>query len=141
MSPVLDFGSFFDAYKSAVFNKDVDTLMGLYDRDLVAFDLWGAWSHIGETSWREMNEEWLTTLGSESVLVDFEDIRIFPGADFAAAAATVSYKAISQKGEILRSMQNRLTWVAKPIHGAWKIVHQHTSAPIDPATMTAKLRR
>lgn len=88
-----------------------------------------------------MNEEWLTTLGSESVLVDFDEIRTFPGADFAAAAATVSYKAVSQQGEILRSMQNRLTWVAKPIHGAWKIGHQHTSAPIDPATMTAKLRR
>ncbi|MGA7196667.1 hypothetical protein [Roseiarcus sp.] len=51
-----------------------------------------------------MNEEWLTTLGSESVLVDFDDIRIFPGADFAAAGGTVSYKAISQQGEILRSM-------------------------------------
>jgi ketosteroid isomerase-like protein len=140
MSPV-DFGGFFDAYKSAVFNKDVDALMGLYDRDFVAFDMWDAWSLVGEGPWREMNQAWLTSLGSESVQVEFDDIKIFPGADLAAATATVSYTAMSQKGEALRSMQNRLTWVAKQTNGAWKIVHQHTSAPIDSATMRAKLHR
>ena len=129
MAVPLDFNRFFNAYKKAVFNKDVGALMELYDEDFIAFDMWGAWSHIGAGPWREVNRKWLTTLGSESVLVEFEDIRVIPGNDVAAASATVSYKALSQSGEILRSMQNRLTWVAKQTDGDWKIVHQHTSAP------------
>ncbi len=115
--------------------------MGLYDKDLIAFDLWEDWSHVGEGPWREMNAHWLGSLGSESVLVEFDDIAIVPGADVAAASATVSFKALSREGKILRSMQNRLTWVAKQTYGVWKIVHQHTSAPIDSATMKVKLQR
>jgi hypothetical protein len=30
----------------------------------------------------------------------------------------------------LRAMQNRLTWALKPAGSAWKIVHEHTSAPM-----------
>jgi ketosteroid isomerase-like protein len=141
MASALDFNSFFNTYKSSVLKKDVGALMGLYDKDLIAFDMWGAWSYIGEGPWGEMNHKWLTSLGSESVLVEFDDISIVSGANVATASATISYKAVSPTGEILRSMQNRLTWVAKQTNGAWKIVHQHTSAPIDPGTMTAILHR
>jgi ketosteroid isomerase-like protein len=125
----------------SVLNKDVDGLLSLYSSDFVAFDMWGPWCHIGEVVWREMNQEWLSSLGSESVTVEFHDIRTIPGSEVAAAYATVSYKAISETGEILRSMENRLTWVAKRENGGWKIIHQHTSAPITPGTLTAVLHR
>ncbi|MGC9956366.1 nuclear transport factor 2 family protein, partial [Roseiarcus sp.] len=62
-------------------------------------------------------------------------------AEMAAAYATVTYKAVSETGEVLRSMQNRLTWVAKRKNGGSKIVHQHTSAPIDPGKMSPILHR
>jgi ketosteroid isomerase-like protein len=141
MSPILDFNSFFETYKSSVLNKDVDTLMALYDKDFIAFDMWGRWSYVGEGPWREMNQRWLGSLGSESVAVEFDDINTVSGGGVACANATVTYKALSETGEVLRSMQNRLTWVAKQNNGAWKIVHQHTSAPIDPSTGTAILHR
>jgi ketosteroid isomerase-like protein len=141
MPQTLDFDSFFETYKSAVLNKEVDTLMALYGEDFIAFDMWGPWSYAGEGPWREMNQGWLESLGSESVVVEFDDIITVSGGDIAAAYATVTYKAVSETGAVLRSMQNRLTWVAKPKDGAWKIVHQHTSAPIDPGTMSAILRR
>jgi ketosteroid isomerase-like protein len=137
----LDFNGFFENYRSAVFNKDVGALMALYDEDFIAFDMWDVWRHVGEGPWREMNQEWLTSLGSERVVVAFDDIEIAAGPEVAAAYATVSYKAVSEAGAILRAMENRLTWVAKRKNGAWKIVHQHSSAPIDPSTMTAILRR
>jgi uncharacterized protein (TIGR02246 family) len=141
MVSTLDFNKLFDTYKKAVFAKDVDALMGIYGKDFVAFDMWGVWSHIGAGAWREVVHKWLTTLGSESVVVEFEDIQVVPGGDVAAASATVAYKAVSQSGEILRSMQNRLTWVAKQTNGDWRIVHQHTSAPVSPSTLTAILHR
>jgi ketosteroid isomerase-like protein len=140
MSAPVDFDSLFQSYRMAVLNKEVDALTSLYGRDVVAFDMWDAWRHDGH-AWREMNEQWLTSLGSESVVVEFDDIEIVSGAEVAAAHATVTYKAVSEAGETLRSMQNRLTWVAKQENGAWEIIHQHTSAPIDPSTMTAILHR
>ena len=141
MQPTLDFNAFFEAYKSSVLNKQVDKLMDLYDEDLIAFDLWGRWSYVGEGPWRGMNEEWLGSLGSESVVVEFDDINAVYGAEISAAYATVTYKARSETGEILRSMQNRLTWVARQKNGTWKIVHQHTSAPIDPEKFSPILHR
>ena len=141
MQPTLDFNAFFEAYKSSVLNKQVDKLMDLYDEDLIAFDMWGRWSYVGEAPWRGMNEEWLGSLGSESVVVEFDDINAVYGAEISAAYATVTYKARSETGEILRSMQNRLTWVARQKNGAWKIVHQHTSAPIDPEKFSPILHR
>ena len=38
-------------------------------------------------------------------------------------------------------MQNRLTWVLKQKDGAWKIVHEHTSAPVDFETAKVILQR
>ena len=140
MEQRLDFNSFFEVYKSSVLNKQVDKLLDLYGQDLVAFDMWGSWSY-GGNSWRDMNQQWLGSLGSESVVVEFDDIETLLGAEIAAAYATVAYKAMSETGEVLRSMQNRLTWVAKQTNGGWKIVHQHTSAPIDPGKMSPKLHR
>jgi ketosteroid isomerase-like protein len=141
MEQTLDFNSFFEAYKSSVLNKQVDKLLDLYDPDLIAFDMWERWSYGGGDSWREMNQQWLGSLGAESVVVEFGDINTHYGADMAAAYATVTYKAVSETGEVLRSMQNRLTWVAKRKNGGWKIVHQHTSAPIDPGKMSPILHR
>jgi ketosteroid isomerase-like protein len=93
MEQTLDFNSVFDAYKSSVLNKQVDKLLGLYDQDLVAFDMWGRWSYGGD-SWREMNQQWLGSL-----VVEFEDINTLYGAEMAAAYATVTYKAMSETGE------------------------------------------
>src|SRR5580704_13576223 len=123
MSAPLDFDSLFKSYRMAVLNKQVGALTSLYARDVIAFDMWDALRHDGQ-AWRAMNEQWLGSLGSESVVVEFDDIEIVSGADVAAAQATVTYKAVSEASETLRSMQNRLTWVAKQENGAWKIVHQ-----------------
>jgi ketosteroid isomerase-like protein len=132
---------FFEAYRLAVLNRDVEGLLALYDKDIQAFDVWEAWSLLGEGEWREMNRDWLGSLGSESVVVEFEEIRTFQGGDTAGASAFGTFKAVSEAGEILRSMQNRLTWVAARKDDGWKIVHQHTSVPIDSKTLRAILHR
>jgi ketosteroid isomerase-like protein len=38
-------------------------------------------------------------------------------------------------------MTNRLTWVLEKEGPMWKIVHEHTSAPVDSHTMKALLSR
>ena len=52
------------------------------------------------------------------------------GDDVAGVSAFLTYKAVSRDGAELRSLNNRLTWVLrKNDDGAWKIAHEHTSAP------------
>ena len=43
-------------YESAVFKKDVETFMHLYDTDVRVFDAWGVWSYEGADAWQHADE-------------------------------------------------------------------------------------
>ena len=88
-----------------------------------------------------MSEGWFESLGAERVVVELADIKITSGADLAFAHALVTYQGVASDGQKLRVMQNRLTWALQSRRGNWKIVHEHTSAPVDPATGKVMLQR
>lgn len=127
-----DFTELLEAYKKAAFERDAEAMMALYDDDIMAYDMWGNWSLDGIGAMRTMVEGWFGSLGDEKVIVEFDAPRTVAGNDVSAAQTILTFKALSPQGETLRSMQNRLSWVAARRNGAWKIVHQHTSSPIDP---------
>jgi uncharacterized protein (TIGR02246 family) len=120
-----------DAYAAAVRAKDVDAFVGLYADDVRTFDLWSEWSYDGKPAFREMVTEWFGSLPDEEVVaVRFDDVRAQTGPDVAAVSAFTTFAAVAPDGTELRSMNNRLTWVlCKEPDGAWKIAHEHTSAP------------
>jgi ketosteroid isomerase-like protein len=120
-----------DDYKAAVFAKDVDSFVALYDPQVTAFDMWGVWSYNGIAAWRDMAAHWLGSLGTERVIVDFSDAQSVVGEDVAVVHAFVNYKALSADGVELRSMDNRLTLTLRNQGDGWKIVHQHSSCPVD----------
>jgi uncharacterized protein (TIGR02246 family) len=121
-----------DSYKAAVKTKDVDAFVALYDQDVCIFDMWGEWSYKGIEAWRRMVIDWFgSLLGAERVIVDFNGVQTILGNDIAIAHAFVVYKSVSADGDELRSMQNRLTWALKHKDGIWKIIHEHTSAPVN----------
>jgi uncharacterized protein (TIGR02246 family) len=130
-----------DAYKAAVFAKDVDAFVALYDRDVCVFDMWGDWSYSGVEAWRGMVAGWFGTLGTERVVVDLDDVQTIVAQDLAVAHAFVTYKGVSAEGTELRSMHNRLTWALKQTSGVWKVVHEHTSAPVNLETSKVILQR
>jgi ketosteroid isomerase-like protein len=130
-----------DNYKAAVFAKDVDSFVALYDRDVLVFDMWGVWSYNGIASWRQMTAGWFGSLGTERVVVDFSDAQTMVAHDLAVVHAFVTYKAVSADGVDLRSLDNRLTMTLRHKDDGWKIVHQHTSAPIDLDTAKVIFRR
>ncbi len=130
-----------DTYKSAVRAKNVETLMHVYDPDVRVFDAWGTWSYEGAAAWRVALEGWLTSLGSETVRVTFDDLKILSGQGFASASAIVTYAGVSAQGEELRSMQNRITWVLEMRGHVLRVIHEHTSAPIGFEDSKAILKR
>jgi uncharacterized protein (TIGR02246 family) len=131
-----------DAYIAAVRAKDVDAFVALFDENVRVFDMWERWAYDGADEWREMASEWFGSLGSEQVAVEFDDVQTIAGEDVAAASAFVTFKGISADGEELRAMNNRLSWVLKKTEdGEWKVVHEHTSAPIDFETSKVILQK
>jgi len=131
-----------DLYRTAVYTKDVDAFIGLYDEDTRVFDLWGRWLYSGSAEWRKPAEEWFSSLGTDRSSPEFHEVQTEIGDGVAALHAFITYKATSADGKELRSMDNRLTWVfRKNRDGAWKIIHEHTSAPADSETQKVTLRR
>lgn len=119
-----------EAYAAAVRAKDVDAFVGLYEDGVRTFDLWSVWSYDGKDALRGMVTEWFGSLGTDVVAVEFDEVRTQVGNDVGSLSAFLTFRGLSAEGEELRSMNNRLTWVLRRDgDGAWKIAHEHTSAP------------
>jgi ketosteroid isomerase-like protein len=131
-----------ESYRAAVQAKDVDAFVKLYDEHVRVFDLWGRWSYDGVDQWRGVATQWFDSLGDDQVAVEWHDLHSVVGEDVAAAYTFVVFKGVSAAGEKLRAMHNRLTWVLrKTPEGPWKILHEHTSAPVDFETSKVILQK
>lgn len=119
-----------EIYKSAVFSKDVEAFMRLYDPSVRVFDAWGVWAYEGSEAWQRAVEGWFTSLGTERVKVNFNEVQTSAGRELAMVSAIATYAGLSAQGEQLRAMQNRITWVLRTTGHVLRIVHEHTSAPI-----------
>ena len=137
-----DIDELLDRYRTTVYDKDLEGFIELYDEEARVFDLWGRWLYKGTAEWRGPASEWFSSLGTDRSSPEFHDVRIDAGDGVAAVNAFVTYRGISADGKELRSMDNRLTWVLrKSRDGAWKIIHEHTSAPVDTETGKVTLHR
>jgi uncharacterized protein (TIGR02246 family) len=128
-------------YSESAYAKDVDRFMTMYADGVRVFDLWGSWEIAGAVSWRESIAGWFGSLGDESVVADFDDIDVSASGDLAALTAMVGYSAESASGDRVRQMTNRLSWVIARTDGRWRVIHEHTSAPVGMETGKVILER
>ncbi len=136
-----EIGALLEEYRDAVHAKDVDRFVAIFADDVRVFDMWGTWSHEGIDSWRAMAEGWFGSLGDELVRVQFDDVQESVGEDAAVVSAFVTFAGLTAEAEELRSMNNRLTWGLRRVDGAWKVVHEHTPAPVEMATGKVEPKR
>ncbi|WP_426300379.1 nuclear transport factor 2 family protein [Arthrobacter sp. R-11] len=78
-----------------------------------------------------MATAWFGSLGDETVEVGFSEVGSAVGQDVAFGHAAVTFAAVSGSGERLRAMTNRFSVGLGLRDGAWKVVHEHSSLPID----------
>lgn len=122
---------FFATYNRAAWDKDIESMIGLYDDNVLIYDMWTNGYQTGLTEWSGVIKDWLGSLGEERVKVTFEMIEIHESGDLGFGTALITYEAIAPDNTILRNMKNRLTIGLQKKGDVWKVIHQHTSAPID----------
>ena len=130
-----------DDYKAAVFAKNVNAFIALYDRNVTVFDMWGAWSYDGIDAWREMAKGWLGSLGTDRVVVEFSDASAIVTDDMGVIHTYIKYAAVDPDDKELRSMDSRLSLMLRRNPDGWRIIHQHSSSPISPETTKAIFQR
>jgi uncharacterized protein (TIGR02246 family) len=120
-----------ESYRTAVLARDADAFAALYDDDVHVFDMWGMWSLRGIEAWRDMAAGWFSSLGTERVLVCVSETSSTMYGDLAIGHAVLTFTAVSAEGMELRSLSNRITMALRRTGESWKVIHEHTSAPID----------
>src|SRR5690606_30711314 len=121
---------FFTIDKRSAWDKDAKSMIELYDDNVLVFDMWQHGYQAGLKEWSAAIEEWLGSLGAERVNVLFEMVDVHESGGLGWARAVVRYEAVTADNSILRSMKNRITLGLIKKEDRWKVMHQHTSAPI-----------
>lgn len=122
---------FFLLYKEFAWKKDSEGMIDLYDENVMVFDMWSHAYNSSITEWSGIITDWLGSLKEDRVNVNFKMVEIHQEERVGFARAMIQYEAVSKENKILRSMTNRITlgFIKKGNH--WKVIHQHTSAPVD----------
>ena len=134
----MEIKDFFKIYQDAAWQKDTTAMISLYDEQAIIFDMWNQCYYSNPLEWAKIIEDWLGSLGEEKVNVEFDMIKIHQSDNTGFASALIRFQAISKDGVVLRSMRNRITLGFSKIKDKWKVIHQHTSAPIS-SSLTAIL--
>jgi ketosteroid isomerase-like protein len=77
---------------------------------------------------------WFDSLGDKLCEARFTEVVATVRDDVAFAHAAVRYAEVTAEGEQADSMMNRITVALEKREGEWKIVHEHTSLPLDMAS-------
>ena len=64
------------AYTTAVRKKDAEAFAALYADDTRNFDMWGNFSLEGAGAVRRMADGWFASVGTDRIVVEFQDGRI-----------------------------------------------------------------
>jgi len=135
----MEIEDFFKIYQNAAWHKDTTAMINLYDKQAVIFDMWDTGYMTDPTAWSKIIIDWLGSLGEEKVKVEFEMVQIFQSGTVGFATALILFQAISSEDVVVRAMKNRITLGFSKVGDEWKVVHQHTSAPISSDELTAIL--
>jgi uncharacterized protein (TIGR02246 family) len=122
------------AYSDAVEARDVETFLALYDDGMHLFDMWDHYEVNGKDAWREMVAGWFGAHPGEALEARFEDVSAVSGQDVAFAHMVMTFAIVAPGGELSYEQAHRMTLGIQRKDGAWKIVHEHTSMPINNET-------
>jgi len=135
----MEIEDFFKIYQKSAWDKDSSAMISLYDEQALIFDMWDQGYISNPSEWSKIIIDWLGSLCEEKVKVEFEMVKIHQSGNVGFATALILFQAISSEGAVLRSMKNRISLGFSKFEDGWKVIHQHTSAPVSSDGLTAIL--
>ncbi len=136
----MNYKTILKSYANAVYNKDLENFISIYDNKVHVYDTWKAWSYKNRDEYKNMVREWFDSLGDEKVRVEFNEINVLQTQDQTVWIGEIKFYGLSENDEILRSISNRWTWVIQNKNQVLKIVHEHSSLPIDIETFSGIMK-
>jgi ketosteroid isomerase-like protein len=135
----MEIEDFFKIYQRSAWDKDISAMISLYDEHALIFDMWDQGYISNSSEWSKIIVDWLGSLGEEKVKVEFEMLKTHQSGDVGFASALIQFQAISGEGSVIRGMKNRISLGFSKSEDGWKVIHQHTSAPVSSDGLTAIL--
>jgi ketosteroid isomerase-like protein len=121
----------------AVRAKDVDSLGEVLSPNLATFDVVEPMRRSGAQASLARAREWFGSFRDAAIGVETRDMQIFAGPDAAFAFYLVRFSGQQQTQKI--DMWVRSTLGFAKLNGEWRLVHEHSSVPFNPATGQATL--
>lgn len=120
-----------DKYAKAVSEQNIEHFLSLYHQDIVAYDAWDRWSYQGNHQWRQVPTDWFTQPGEEDFHATFREVFVEGKGDIVVVRGLIDYRSGNTD---LDMITNRFSWILKKFDGEYRIVHEHTSMPVDRET-------
>ena len=114
---------------------DIDKVMPLYADDAVVLDMFMPGLYQGKAEIRAGFAPQLAAI--KSMTKTTPEMTIASDGRFACAASQIAYHTVMKDGSSF-AMNVRELDALKKINGKWRVVQQHLSLPVDPATLTAQ---
>jgi len=123
--------AFLGDYAAAVLERDLARFLDLYAQDVQVFDSWDRWHYAGREDWGGMTAAWFDGIREVRVRVTATEVTTWCDTQVAGGVATLAFTALDAGGEALRAIENRLTVLMRREQDRWRVVHQHSSVPVD----------
>ncbi len=121
-------------YIAALEAVDEDALLALYTPNARIFDMTMPWEHTDQKTWRAMVTDWFRHVRNHGSGAEALRVETHATDEMVLMTLIIDYYDLNDQGE-REGMANRLTWVLVPDGEEWKILHEHTSAPLTEDTM------
>ena len=136
-APVAQISTLLHSRVQAVRKKDVDGATRDAATDMVMFDVIAPLQRHGADSMRERAAGWFAIFDGP-IGVEIRDLVVAVSGDLAFSHSLNRYRGATIGGEQI-DMWLRATVGFRKVDGSWRIVHEHSSVPFDPATGLASL--
>ena len=126
-------------FAKAVQARDLNGVMSNYSADVLVFDVSPPRQYVGAAAYRK---DWQGLFASLKGPIQFKvsDLHVQAGRDLAYAHSIQALSSTDAKSGKPMSITVRVTDVFQKSAGAWKIIHEHVSMPVDLATGKADMQ-
>lgn len=132
--------SVLERYVTAVKTMDKQALLALYAPTVRFFDMSAPFELRGLDVFAQRVESWFTHIEGSVPDAEGKQAESATSGDLAYMTMLMDFSDLDDEG-VRRTMLNRLTWVMALDGDDWKIIHEHTSVPLNEDTMQPEFQQ